>query len=129
MAYVLGFFDGDGSVYIYIVNKVAQVKGGFASSSFTFLNDFNQRVCRELSVVPKTIHKANDIRRTTSFYYIDFYINDCEKLAEFMYGNNPELYLPRKHQIFEKWKTTKRRHYIKQNYPSKIGWRLNEHVS
>jgi len=61
-------------------------------------------------------------------YDICFYIDDCEKLAEFMYGSNLTLYLPRKRQVFEKWKSTKRRHYIKQNYPSKVGWYLNQTV-
>lgn len=28
----------------------------------------------------------------------------------------------------EKWKSVKRQHYIKQNYPSKIGWKLNQKV-
>ena len=58
-------------------------------------------------------------------YNICFYIDDSEKLAKFMYGNNPKLYLDRKKKIFDEWKLIKRRHYIKENYPSKIGWRLN----
>jgi len=59
-------------------------------------------------------------------YSICLYVNDSEKLAEFMYGKNPTLYLKRKRDIFDKWRLIKRRHYIKQNYPSKIGWHLNE---
>ena len=61
-------------------------------------------------------------------YSICFYIDDCEKLAGFMYRNNPTLCLFRKRQVFEKWKLIKRRHYIKQNYSSKIGWPLNQKV-
>lgn len=61
-------------------------------------------------------------------YEICYYIDDCEKLGQFMYQNNPSLYLPRKYQVFEKWKTIKRRKYIKQNYPSKVGWQLNQNL-
>ncbi len=61
-------------------------------------------------------------------YDICLYIDDCEKLAKSMYRNNPTLYLSRKRKIFEKWKLMKRRHYIKQNYPSKIGWQLNKKI-
>lgn len=126
--FVRGFFDGDGTVYIYKVNGVPQIKSGFVSPSLTFIKDFNQRLCRALNIPEKNIHQTSPERtdRTLIKYDICFYIDDCEKLAKFMYGNNATLYLPRKRRIFEKWKSIKRRHYIKQNYPSKIGWRLNE---
>lgn len=112
--FVRGFFDGDGSVYIYKVNSVLQIKSGFGSSSLPFITDFNRQLCDRLDIFPKTIHQKKDKRRKIPLYYVDFYIDDCEKLAEFMYGNNPSLYLPRKRQIFEKWKSIKRRHYIKK---------------
>jgi len=124
--FVRGFFDGDGSVYIYKVNKTSQIKVGFVSASLPFITHFNKNLCNFLGIIPKTIHKSPKRERRIAGYSICFYINDSEKLAEFMYGNNPSLYLSRKRQIFEKWKTIKRRHYIKQNYPSKIGWRLSE---
>jgi len=128
--FVRGFFDGDGSVYILKVNGTPQIKAGFVSSSLNFIKDFNQRLCKNLSIPQKTIHRGIPKRegRKMILYSICFYIDDCEKLAKFMYGNNPKLYLSRKHQIFEKWKSIERRHYIKKNYPSKIGWRLNEKV-
>ncbi len=122
-----GFFDGDGSVYIYVVNGVPQIKAGFVCSSLSFLTDFNRRLCRFLPIPVKTIHSALPKRENASMlkHYTQFYIDDCEKLAQFMYGHNPNLYLPRKRQIFEKWQSIERRHYIKRNYPSKIGWHLN----
>lgn len=128
--FVRGFFDGDGSVYIYNVNKVPQIKAGFVSSSLPFITQFNQQLCENLSIPKKTIHQTTDKRmgRKITLYSICFYIDDCDKLANFMYGNNPTLYLPRKRRIFEKWKSIKRRHYIKQNYPSKIGWQLNQKI-
>lgn len=126
--FVRGFFDGDGSVYIYKVNKVLQIKANFPSTSLSFITDLNQHLSKSLDILLKTIHQVKEKKGNIPLYYIDFYIDDCEKLAEFMYQNNPTLYLPRKRQIFEKWKSTERRHYIKQNYPSKIGWQLNQAV-
>jgi len=126
--FVRGFFDGDGTVYIYNVNGVPQIKSGFVSSSLSFITEFNQNLCKNIETPLKTIHQVKEKRRKIPLYYFDFYIDDCEKLSQFMYKDNPTLYLPRKRQIFEKWKSIKRRHYIKQNYPSKIGWQLNQKV-
>jgi len=125
--FVRGFFDGDGTVYIYKVNGIPQIKASFKGYNFGLITDLNQKLCRCLDILQKTIHQEIS-RKGKAGYYIDFYIDDCEKLAEFMYRNNPSLYLPRKRRIFEKWKLMKRRHYIKQNYPSKIGWHLNQKV-
>jgi hypothetical protein len=125
--FVRGFFDGDGTVYIYKVNGTSQIKASFVSSSFPFITRFNQQLCEDLNISIKSIHKtANRGRNGMIQYSICFYVDDCEKLSDFIYGNNPTLFLPRKHRIFKKWKLMKRRHYIKKNYPSKIGWRLNK---
>lgn len=122
-----GFFDGDGSVYIYKVNRTPQIKVGFVSSSLFFITGFDQRLCKNLNISIKSVHRKIDKQGVRMILYdICFYIDDCEKLAEFMYGNNPTLYLPRKRKVFDKWKLMKRRHYIKQNYPSKVGWQLNK---
>jgi len=126
--FVRGFFDGDGSVYIYNVNGTPQIKASFVSSRLSFISNLNQRLCQNLDIPQKAIHKENQKRSTIIGYNICFYIDDCEKLAEFMYGDNPTLYLSRKRRVFEKWKSIKRRHYRKQNYPSKVGWRLNQKV-
>jgi hypothetical protein len=124
--FVRGFFDGDGTVYIYKVNNVPQIKARFKSTNFSFIVELNRRLCKELNIPEKSIHQEFQKKSKAVQYYIDFYIDDCEKLYQFMYGNNPVLYLPRKRRVFEKWKSIKRRHYIKQNYPSKIGWHLNQ---
>ena len=126
--FVRGFFDGDGSVYIYKVNGTPQIKASFVSSSLSFISKFNQELCQNLNIPSKAIHQDISKRGKMTRYSICCYIDDCEKLAEFMYRNNPSLYLPRKRRVFEKWKSIRRRHYIKQNYPSKIGWRLNQKV-
>lgn len=127
--FVRGFFDGDGTVYIYRVNGTPQIKAGFVSSSHSFIREFNQQLCKKLNIPAKSIHRKVDKKAKRMIQYdICFYINDCDKLAEFLYGNNPILYLPRKRKIFDKWKLIKRRSYIKQNYPSKVGWYLNQKV-
>lgn len=125
--YVRGFFDGDGTVYIYNVNGAPQIKSGFVAISLSFIQDFTTKLCRALKISEKSVHRVKIAGGKTMIQYnICFYIDDSEKLAKFMYGNNPTLYLERKKKIFDQWKLTKRRHYKKENYPSKIGWRLNQ---
>jgi len=128
--FVRGFFDGDGSVYIYTVNGVPQIKVNFVSASYSFLDTFNSHLCKDLGISQKSIHRIlpKDDRKLIK-YSIDFYINDCEKLAKCLYENDPVLYLTRKRTIFESWESKPRRHYIKKNYPSKIGWHLNKEFS
>jgi len=125
--FVRGFFDGDGSVYIYTVNGTPQIKASFSSASYNFINELNKKICKNLNIPTKTIHKENQEGKLTK-YVINFYIDDCEKLARFMYKNNPSLYLLRKYKIFKKWDSISRRKYRKTNYPSKIGWQLNQKV-
>jgi len=128
--FVRGFFDGDGTVYIYKVNNTPQIKAGFISVSLPFITGFNQQLCASLNIPQKAIHKTVDKRgNETAQYNICFYVDDCERLTNFMYGNSTSLYLSRKRQIFEKWQLIKRRHYIKENYPPKVGWCLNQKVS
>lgn len=123
--FVRGFFDGDGTVYIYIINGTPQIKASFISASRPFIVELNKKICKNLSIPPKAIHEENREGKLPK-YSICFYINDCEKLAKFMYKNNPSLYLSRKSEIFQKWNSINRRKYKKVNYPSKIGWQLNQ---
>ncbi len=128
--FVRGFFDGDGTVYIHSVNGTAQIKSEFVSCSLPFIVDLNYRLCKSLNIPLKNIHKEPPRRMDQRLmkYTICFYIDDCKKLAKFIYKNNPTLCLVRKRKIFEKWKSIKRRHYVKENYPSKVGWHLNQKV-
>jgi intein-encoded DNA endonuclease-like protein len=112
--FVRGFFDGDGTVYIYNVNKTPQIKSGFVCASLDFLDDFNKKLCKSLSIKSKNIYKTVALNNRVPQYSIRFCVNDSKKLEEFMYQNNPPLYLNRKKQIFNKWKTISRRHYIKK---------------
>jgi intein-encoded DNA endonuclease-like protein len=126
-----GFFDGDGSVYTYKVNGTPQIKVGFVSTSLSFLIQFNKQLCRNLKIALKSVHKTtNQESKKMIQFNTHFYIDDCEKLYKFMY-KNASIFLDRKYRIFKKWENIKsknRRTYIKQNYPSKIGWRLNQRV-
>jgi len=125
--FVRGFFDGDGSVYLYNVNNTPQIKSSFVCTSLAFITDFNMRLCRALNIPEKSIHQT--IGKEAGFmtqYSNCFYVDDSVKLAELMYSKNPTLHLERKKEIFEKWKFVKRRIMIKRNYPSKVGWRLSE---
>ena len=122
-----GFFDGDGTVYICKVNNTPQIKAGFISSSLPFIAGFNRQLCSVLKISTKSVHQTNDKRGGIVQYNIYFYVDDCEKIYKFMY-KNASIFLDRKYRIFKKWENMKsenRRHYIKQNYPSKIGWQLN----
>jgi hypothetical protein len=130
--FVRGFFDGDGSVYIYNVNNVPQIKACFGGTNKKFISDLNQKICPLLNIPLKNINRTEDRRegRATS-YRFTFYIDDCEKLMKFMYGHTPTIYMDRKYKIFQKWQKIKgsnRRQYKKQNYPSKIGWHLNPNL-
>lgn len=124
--FVRGFFDGDGSVYIYKVNNTFQIKSEFISVSLPFIKDFNKKLCKSLNISEKSIHKFKPKEKHLLQYSICLYVNDSEKLSQFMYENNPTLYLARKQKIFNQWRLIERRHYIKRNYPSKIGWQLNQ---
>ena len=129
--FVRGFFDGDGSVYVYKVNGIQQIKVGFVSARLSFLAEFNKQLCKNLEIPLKSIHRTIDQEREGMVRFsINFYIDDCEKLYKFMY-KNASIFLDRKYRIFKKWENIKsknRRHYIKKNYPSKIGWQLNQKV-
>lgn len=110
-----GFFDGDGTVYIYKVNGVPQIKAGFLSTSLSFFKKFSQRLCKNLNIPHKNIYHKNKQSDSRMIQHsIHLYINDCGKLANFMYQHGPSLCLERKYKIFEKWKSTKRRSYLKK---------------
>ncbi len=124
--FVRGFFDGDGSVYLYVVNGVSQIKSSFVSASLPFIKEFNWRLCERLSVPLKSVHQDERRREGRVIQYsICFYVSDSERLERFMYYKDC-LCLPRKYEIFKGWESITRRKYTKAHYPSKVGWRLSE---
>ncbi|MBU3918893.1 hypothetical protein KKC63_03250 [Patescibacteria group bacterium] len=126
--FVRGFFDGDGTVYVYKVNGTSQIKAGFTSGNFEFITEFNRNLCESLGISKKSIHLQKKTGKMDN-YNICFYIDDCEKLAKLMYSDNPSIFLDRKRKVFQNWEFTKRRGYQKKNYPSKIGWHLNKNIA
>jgi len=118
--FVRGFFDGDGSVYIYEVNDTPQIKISFTSVDYNFLKWFNNKLCNVLDIPTKSLHEENN-KGKMSKYNIYFYVEDSEKIAELMYRNDPDLFLKRKKQIFKEWDSIERRDYKKKDYPSRIG--------
>lgn len=125
-SYIRGFFDGDGSVYIYNVNGTSQIKASLAGNNKGLIEYFNHSICYNIDIPLKRIQERKPVGNRKKGYAVTFYIDDCEKLAKFMYSDNTELHLERKFKIFEKWKDIKRRDYRKKNYPSKVGWYLRE---
>ena len=109
--FIRGFFDADGSVYIYYVNGVPQLKIEFVCASYKFITFITEQLSKRLNIAKKPIHKYLRKDRTNPIYSIVFYINDGQKLYNLMYGHTPELFLERKFQVFNKWKSTKRRKY------------------
>ena len=128
--FVRGFFDGDGTVYLYRVNDTPQIKSGFVCASRPFLEDINSRLCKILKIPIKNLHIAKAREKRVVQYSVDFYVEDSEKLGALIYAGcaDPRLYLNRKKLIFDKWQQIKRRKFIKKNYPSKIGWHLNPNL-
>lgn len=109
--FIRGFFDADGSVYIYLVNNTPQLKIGFVCASKKFIEFLSRQLSKALNIREKKIYVSLRKGRVNPIYSIVFYINDSQKLSELMYGHRPNLYLERKFQIFEKWKETERRKY------------------
>lgn len=104
--FVRGFFDGDGTVYIYFVRDLKQIKANFVCVSFPFFQWFNRQLCRSLGIPTKRIHSHLQEGRQLR-YNTYFYIEDCMKLYTFMY-NNATVYLSRKKKIFEQWQEMKK---------------------
>lgn len=101
--YVRGYFDADGSVYIYMVNNCWQIKSQICSASRQFLEELTDKLTLTLKIPCKTIYRNRPQGKKNLMYKNAFYINDSEKLFNFLYGNQPNLYLERKYKVFEKW--------------------------
>lgn len=125
-----GFFDGDGSVYIYNVNGVPQIKTSFVCASLRFIEDLNEKICRYLGIPLKSIHKKEAQGERIEQYSVNYYIEDSEKLMTCFYAHNPTLYLSRKKKVFNQWLKIKKnkRQFTKNSYPSKVGWHLNRNL-
>lgn len=121
-----GFFDGDGSVFISIINGTPQIKTKICCVSYKFIKNINNDICKLLKIPKKNIHIEK--RNNLDMYSIDLYVEDSMKLAEFMYYDKNVLCLDRKRKKFEDWNKIKRRKYIKSNFPSRIGRNLVNNI-
>ena len=125
-----GFFDGDGSVYLYKVNGTPQIKSNLVCASLPFIEDLNKKICERLKIPTKSIHRRPAKNKRIEQYSVDYYIEDSEKLMGHFYNDNPPLYLKRKRDVFDRWLEVKKdkRSFSRQNYPSKVGWHLNKNL-
>jgi intein-encoded DNA endonuclease-like protein len=114
--FVRGYFDADGSVYIYQVNGTPQIKICFVSASRKFLEFLVSRLSSSLQISNKSIHCSLRNDRSNRLYSTDFYINDGKKLSDFMYRDCPKIFMDRKFEIFKRWDSVKRRRYTYANF-------------
>lgn len=85
--FIRGYFDGDGCACIYKGNKFCT---SFASGSPDFLSALH-KILKE---------KAGIVGGSQSDFKLSFGKRDSKLLGQFMYKNNPELYLKRKFDKF-----------------------------
>ena len=90
--FIRGYFDGDGSVYDV---KGKRVNSSFCCGSFDFLKTLWDLLKQRAGVQGGSYYAPN--------YVLKFGKKDSEKIAKYMYKNNPELFLLRKKTKFEKY--------------------------
>jgi len=109
--FVRGYFDGDGNVWIGMINKYRNkptrvIQVGFTSGSRGFLSE----LCVSLKKRGMRGGSLYD-SKTKNFSRLSFSTIDALKLSEIMYNGQPKLYLRRKQLRFEQFRASR----IKQN--------------
>ena len=95
--FVRGYFDGDGSVWFVKDNRI---NSNFSSGSRIFLEEL-LRVLREKSDIEGgSISFCN---KAKTCYHLTFGKKDSLKLAQYMYKNDPQLFLLRKKEKFDRF--------------------------
>lgn len=89
--FIRGFFDGDGSVYNVKGNRI---NTAFTCASKPFIDKLLQILKDKAGVLGGSYDQRN--------YTIKFGNKDSYKIAEYIYKNNPELFLLRKRKKFIK---------------------------
>ncbi len=110
--FLRGYFDADGSIYIYKVNNTWQLKLALVSASKNFLELLEREISFRLQLERKNIYTFQGKGKNNPLHSLVFYINDGQKFLKFIYKNSPHIFLERKYEVFNKWKTIKRRSYI-----------------
>lgn len=90
--FIRGYFDGDGSVWDV---KGQRVNSSFCCRSFDFLKTLWDLLKQKAGVEGGSYYAVN--------YSLTFGKKDSEKIAKYIYKNNPELFLLRKKSKFEKY--------------------------
>ena len=90
--FIRGYFDGDGSVYNV---KGKRINTNFACGSNKFLQSLLQLLKKEAEIEGGSISIANQS--------LTFGKKDSIKLGNYIYQNNPELYLLRKYEKFKQY--------------------------
>lgn len=90
--FIRGYFDGDGSVYDV---KGKRINCSFCCGSFDFLKTLWDLLKQEAGVEGGSYYAPN--------YSLKFGKRDSEKIAKYIYKNNPELFLLRKKNKFDKY--------------------------
>lgn len=97
--YIRGYFDGDGTVCFIQNNKSLRFSiGGASKEVISFIEDV---------LVKNGIHRVSiqeQIYKNSSqkFYYFQHSTKDTKKIFYLLYGNNPQLFLKRKKDKYEK---------------------------
>lgn len=95
--FIRGYFDGDGSVW-YVKDR--RINSNFSSGSKIFLKEMLKVLKEKAGVENGSIAFCNS---TQTCYHLTFGKKDSIKLGEYMYKNNPEFYLLRKKQKFDRF--------------------------
>ena len=90
--FIRGYFDGDGSVYNV---KGKRINTNFACGSNKFLQSLLQLLKKEAGIEGGSLSIANQS--------LTFGKKDSIKLGNYIYQNNPELYLLRKYEKFKQY--------------------------
>ena len=90
--FIRGYFDGDGSVYDV---KGQRINCSFCCGSFEFLQKLWNILKQKTGVTGGSYYAPDSC--------LKFGKQDSEKIAKYMYKNNPELFLLRKKAKFEKY--------------------------
>lgn len=95
--FLRGYFDGDGSISVYIPKdrKAHRVRIAFISGSYNFLYGLSNRIKRYLKTFSKTLYKGQYA------YYLRYSKADSLRVLTYMYKDLESApYLERKYDVF-----------------------------
>ena len=103
--FVRGYFDGDGHVWVGLMNKGRKtnhvaIQTVFTSCSVRFLDSIREKLASQ-GIIKGIVRKGQG-----NYYRLTYSINNSLKLYDFMYNDlgTSKLFLQRKKGVFEKFK-------------------------